>query len=179
MDMETRTFGPFTFDPTTGEIRNGDRIVRLPNQPARMLAVLTSRPGQLVTRQELRGALWTGDTFVGFDGCLNHCARRIRHALGDAADAPAYLETIPRRGYRFLATVEVAAPAAGVGARPGPAPSRRRPVFAAAALWVGLATGVVAGHVVEVSPWHGQVTGWLHQHIGPVPFICYWPGGDR
>ena len=70
-----------------------------------MLEVLTGRPGELVTRDELREAVWGGGTYVDFDRSLNFCIRRIRMALGDSTREPAYLETLPRRGYRFLAPV--------------------------------------------------------------------------
>ena len=117
-----RAFGPFRFDPATGEICRGDTVLRLPNQPARMLEMLTSRPGELVSRDELRRILWASDTFVDFDACLNYCARRIRGALGDTAESPTYLETVPRRGYRFIAAVSVESPTTEVS---GSVPRKR------------------------------------------------------
>ena len=82
--------------------RNGRRI-RLSGQPADLLVILVRRSGQLVTREELRLALWPEDTFVDFDHGLNNCIRRIRDALGDPSDSPRFIETLPKKGYRFIA----------------------------------------------------------------------------
>jgi DNA-binding winged helix-turn-helix (wHTH) protein/tetratricopeptide (TPR) repeat protein len=102
-----RTFGPFTFDPDGGElVRDGYRV-RLRPQPALVLAILTDQPGKLVPREEIYRAIWGDDTHVDFEQSLNHCIRQIRGALRDDANDPKYLETIPKRGYRFLASVEV------------------------------------------------------------------------
>ncbi len=102
-----RTFGPFTFDPDGGElIRDGYRV-RLRPQPALVLAILTDQPGKLVPREEIYRAVWGEDTHVDFEQSLNHCIRQIRAALRDDAADPKYLETIPKRGYRFSASVEI------------------------------------------------------------------------
>jgi len=99
-------FGDFEFDERTGELwTNGSRIV-LPNQPARLLTVLIHRAGILVTRDELRRELWLEDTFVDFEHSLNAGVKRLREAIGDSAAAPRFIETIPQRGYRFIAPVE-------------------------------------------------------------------------
>src|SRR5947209_4969382 len=99
-------FGDFEFDQWSGELwRNGDRVV-LPNQLFRILAVLIHRPGTLVTRDELRRELWPENTFVDFQHSLNAGVRRLREAIGDSASAPRFIETIPQRGYRFVAAVE-------------------------------------------------------------------------
>jgi DNA-binding winged helix-turn-helix (wHTH) protein len=172
---EIRTFGPFRFDPATGEIWRGDVIIRLANQPARMLTILTGRPGELITREELRRALWSSDTFVDFDACLNHCARKIRTALGDSSDSPAYLQTVPRRGYRFIGSLGGERPDSLPTAIVGRENRRARIGRTAAALCLGLASGLVLGHVAEASPWHGQMVHWLHQRLGTLPGICYWP----
>jgi DNA-binding winged helix-turn-helix (wHTH) protein len=82
--------------------------VPLQNQPARVLCLLVSNSGQLVTRDELRLALWSGDTFVEFETALNIAIAKIRQALGDAASSPRFIETLPRRGYRFIADVHPA-----------------------------------------------------------------------
>jgi DNA-binding winged helix-turn-helix (wHTH) protein len=100
-------FGDFTLDPATGELRRlSGVVVPLEPQPARVLVVLTSRPGGLVTRDELRAAVWGEGTHVEFDQGLNYCIRQIRAALGDDARKPAFIETVARRGYRFLPAVE-------------------------------------------------------------------------
>jgi len=99
-------FGPFEADLRTGELfRNGIRR-RLPGQPFEILALLLSRPGDLVTREELRQRLWPDDTFVDFDHGLNAAVAKLRDALGESAERPRYIETVPRRGYRLIAPVE-------------------------------------------------------------------------
>jgi len=99
-------FGVFEVDLRNGELRKGGVLVKLQQQPFKVLALLVSRPGDIVTREELRGQIWGGDTFVDFDQGLNFCIKQIRVALGDQADTPRYVETLPRRGYRFIAPLE-------------------------------------------------------------------------
>lgn len=99
-------FGSFDLDAGSGELRRAGRLIRLPPQPARLLCLLASRTGALVTREEIQAHLWPKDTFVDFDLGINHCLKRIRAALGDNAQAPRFIETLPRRGYRFLQPVE-------------------------------------------------------------------------
>ena len=77
----------------------------LQEQPFRVLAVLLERPGEMVTREQLRARLWPADTYVGFDEGLNTAIRKLRIAFGDSADSPRFIETLPRRGYRFVAPV--------------------------------------------------------------------------
>ena len=100
------TFGPFQLDLQSGQLRRGGLPVKLQPQPARLLSMLVSRPGELVTRDEIRSQLWDADTFVDFDQSVNFCVRQIRSALHDDADMPCYLETLPKRGYRFIAPVQ-------------------------------------------------------------------------
>jgi TolB-like protein len=101
-------FGMFELDGPAGELRkNGDRI-KLPPQPFRVLELLVQRGGGVVTRADIRAQIWCDDTFVDFDQGLNFCIRQIREALGDTAVAPRFIETLPRRGYRFLAPLESA-----------------------------------------------------------------------
>jgi DNA-binding winged helix-turn-helix (wHTH) protein/tetratricopeptide (TPR) repeat protein len=99
-------FGIFEADCRTGELRRRGVRVRLHGRPFALLAALLERPGQLVTREELRQRLWADDTFVDFDHGLNNAVNRVRQALGDTAQAPRFVETLPRRGYRFIAPVE-------------------------------------------------------------------------
>jgi TolB-like protein len=98
-------FGTFEFDPGTGELRQKGDLVRLAPQPLKVLEVLLNKTGDVVTRNEVRDRVWAGDTFVDFEQGLNFCIRQIREALGDTADAPRFIETLPRRGYRFLMPV--------------------------------------------------------------------------
>jgi len=98
-----RRFGPFEVNLQSEELRKGGMRVRLSGQPFQVLAVLIERPGELVTREELRSKLWQADTFVDFDHGLNNAVARIREALDDSSETPRYVETVPRRGYRFIA----------------------------------------------------------------------------
>jgi DNA-binding winged helix-turn-helix (wHTH) protein/TolB-like protein len=96
-------FGLFHFDPATGELSREGTPIRLQPQPARVLALLLERPGEIVSREDLRRHVWGNETFVDFERGLNFCIAQIRSALGDSADSPRYVETVPKRGYRFIA----------------------------------------------------------------------------
>jgi TolB-like protein/DNA-binding winged helix-turn-helix (wHTH) protein/Tfp pilus assembly protein PilF len=98
-------FGPFELDAAAGELRRDGVPVRLQPQPFKVLAVLVERAGQLVTREELKKALWGEETYVDFERGLNFCINQVRVALGDSAESPVYVQTLPRRGYRFVAAV--------------------------------------------------------------------------
>ena len=98
-------FGAFELDLRTGELRKAGVRINLPEQPLQVLKTLLDRPGDLVTREELRQRLWSAETFVDFEHGLNAAVRRLRDALGDSADVPRFVETLPRRGYRFIAPV--------------------------------------------------------------------------
>jgi len=114
-------FGPFELDLRSGELTSNGRRQTLPEQPLALLKALLERPGELVTRDELRHQLWPGDTFVDFEHGLNAAVKRVRDVLGDSADTPRFIETVPRRGYRFLAPVAPNEPAL-----PEPEPPRLR-----------------------------------------------------
>jgi DNA-binding winged helix-turn-helix (wHTH) protein len=148
-------FGVFEVDLRSGELRKQGVRIRLGEQPFSVLAVLLERPGQAVTRDELQKRLWPADTFVDFDHGLNKAINRLRDALGDSADSPRFIETLPRRGYRFIGAVAtpvvsptvqaIATPAIATPASPS-MPSReagsRRPALA----WgVGALAAVLAG----------------------------------
>ncbi|MBI4885863.1 MAG: winged helix-turn-helix domain-containing protein [Acidobacteria bacterium] len=104
------TFGEFELDVDARELRAGTSCVRLQEQPFVILQLLLERRGQVVTREELRQRLWPAGTFVDFEHSLNAAVKRLRAALADDADAPRFIETIPRRGYRFVATEDEAEP---------------------------------------------------------------------
>ncbi len=154
-------FGPFMLDGRSGELRNGSTRLKVPDQSIAILQTLLEDPGELVSREALRDRLWGPDTFVDYEAGLNAAVRRLREALNDSADTPRYVETLPRRGYRFIAPVAVVStgvPAALSGVAPADAPeaapaapvpgrrvSVRRVVLAilalgvlGAALWAGL-----------------------------------------
>ena len=98
-------FGVFELDASTGELRRNGTVVRLREQPARILLLLLENAGQMVTREQLRQHLWPSDTFVDFDHSLNTAVMKLREALGDSAEKPLYIETILKKGYRFVAPV--------------------------------------------------------------------------
>src|SRR5713101_7541321 len=104
--------GLFEVDLGSGDLHKEGRRMPLQDQPFRVLAVLLERPGEVITREELQTRLWPADTFVGFDEGINTAIRKLRIAFGDSADNPRFIETLPRREYRFVAPVHdaVAAP---------------------------------------------------------------------
>ena len=101
----TRGFGVFEADLRAAELRKHGIRIKLQEQPFQILSLLLEHPGEVVTREELRQKLWPAHTFVDFDRSLNKAMTKLRAALGDSADSPRYVETIPRHGYRFLAPV--------------------------------------------------------------------------
>lgn len=129
-------FGEFELDRQTLELRRNGAVVKLQQQPARVLVLLTERAGDLVSREDLRKAVWTDDTFVDFDRGLNYCISQIRAALGENAEAPRFLETLRGRGYRFV----------GMPAKPEASP--RRWLLAAAAAVAGLVLITLVGSVL-------------------------------
>src|SRR5438105_15788582 len=120
MALEVRSsailhFGVFEADLRSGELRKKGVRLKLQEQPFQVLKALLERPGEVVTREELRSQNWPADTFVDFDNSLNTAINKLREALGDSADSPRFIETLPRRGYRFIPPVssderKVAAP---------------------------------------------------------------------
>jgi len=99
-------FGPFEVDLHSGELRTNGSKIRLQPQPFQLLSILLEHPGELVTREEIRQRLWSSDTFVDFEHSLNTSIKKLREALGEEAGTPRYIETLPRRGYRFIGHVE-------------------------------------------------------------------------
>src|SRR5262245_1734312 len=95
-------FGTFEFDVRAGELRKSGARIRLQEQPLRILEMLLARRGQLVTREELRSRLWPSNTIVDFDHSLNKAINKLRETLGDSVEGPRFIETVPKRGYRFL-----------------------------------------------------------------------------
>ena len=116
------TFGVFELDCRNRQLRREGRLLRLQEQPFQVLALLLERPGDLVSRSDIRSRLWPADTFVDFDNSLNAAVNRLREALGDSAENPRFIETVPRRGYRFIAPVVGTNPAPGRFKRVGRLP---------------------------------------------------------
>ena len=141
-------FGSFEFDIAAGELyRRGERV-RLQEQPRQVLSALLERPGEIVTREELRERLWKTDTFVDFEHGLNTAIKKVRRALGDSADAPSFIETLARRGYRFIGSIDPgpARPVARSNSHPTelpttpPLPTGRRRLFWAMTALLALVT---------------------------------------
>ncbi len=132
-------FGTFEADLGTGELRRCGIRIRLQRQPFRLLAVLVEHPGELVARETLHSELWGADTTVDFDHSLSIAVNKLRDALGDSAENPQFVETLARRGYRFIAPVTIIDPQAVTGAvmEPTAVPLSPRGTF-----WPWLAAGL-------------------------------------
>ena len=111
-------FGIFEVDLKAGELRRRGLRVKLQEQPLQVLTALLEHPGEVVTRDELRNKLWPADTFVDFDHSLNAAIRRLRDALGESAETPVFVETVARRGYRFIGNVDMPAETSSAQPRP-------------------------------------------------------------
>ena len=153
-DSKIVRFGVFQVDLRSGEVYKAGLKVKLQQQPLQVLALLLERPNDVVTREELRAKLWPTDTFVDFEHSLNTAVRKLRDALGDGAANPIFIETIPRKGYRFIAPLEVPA-SAGLGGLPTPAriPSPETPPVATPEVAKGngkRTTGLVLGIVIVI-----------------------------
>ncbi|MCX6607889.1 MAG: winged helix-turn-helix domain-containing protein [Acidobacteria bacterium] len=142
-----RAFGPFEFDPVAGDLRKHGHRIRLAGQPLQILSALLLRPGELVSRETLQRQLWADSTHVDFDQGLNAAVNKLRQALSDSADQPRYIETLPGRGYRFMAPMVPAAPAKPVLAFSAPTflPRRVSAQLALAALVVAALAGFFLG----------------------------------
>jgi DNA-binding winged helix-turn-helix (wHTH) protein/tetratricopeptide (TPR) repeat protein len=141
-------FGSFEADFQEGRLTKAGVRIRLQEQPLQILALLLERPGQVVTREEIRQKLWSGDTFVEFDDALNTAVRKLRAALNDSADNPRFLETVPRRGYRFVAPVAWTPELQAVAAPIKSGVPRRRYPYLNPYLWLAVAVIMVGGAVV-------------------------------
>jgi TolB-like protein/Flp pilus assembly protein TadD len=111
-------FGSFEMDEIAGELRKDGVKIRLQEQPFQILQILLERPGKVVTREDLRKRVWPSDTFVDFDHGINNAIKRLREALGDTAETPHFIETLPRRGYRFVAKLETSGEARSLAVLP-------------------------------------------------------------
>jgi Tol biopolymer transport system component/DNA-binding winged helix-turn-helix (wHTH) protein len=151
-------FGIFEVDLKAGELRRRGLRVKLQEQPLQVLTALLEHPGEVVTRDELRDKLWPADTFVDFDHSLNAAIKRLRDALGESAETPIFVETVARRGYRFIGNVDM--PAETSSARPRP----RQRLSLRNALVIGLIVCALAlfflyyGHSLKSKPGHPTVT---------------------
>lgn len=152
-------FGLFEFESGSGELRRSGRLVSLEPQPAKALTLLLSRAGDVVSREELRDAIW-GKTHVDFDRGLAYCISQVRSALGDSGDNPRFIQTVPRQGFRFIAPIGEATGATGaigatgatgaIGATDTSSPALSM-IGIALAVFVALAIGVFAFSVIDSS----------------------------
>ena len=131
-------FGAFVLDVRSGELLKGSTRLKVPSQSIAILKALLEQPGELVTREQLRERLWRSDTFVDFEHGLNAAVRRLREGLGDSADAPVFIETLPRRGYRFIGTLDRPEAVTAESDIQPPPMVRRFQLGAGARLWVPL-----------------------------------------
>jgi DNA-binding winged helix-turn-helix (wHTH) protein/Tol biopolymer transport system component len=185
-------FGPFEMDLTSGELWKGGVRVKLQQQPFRVLALLARNPGRLLTREEIQREVWPEGTFVDFEQALNFCIRQIRTVLGDNATTPHYVETLPRRGYRWIAAVEPARPlAAPPLSIPRPLPhghpaTRRAILIGLAVAATGLAGGAALARRHDPPPpvpsfqrltfRRGYVGSARFSPDGPILYTAAWDG---
>src|SRR5215471_12671547 len=162
-------FGPFEVNGEAGELRKRGVRVRLSGQPFQILLVLLTHPGDVVTREQLREEIWSETTFVDFEHGLNAAMNKLRRALGDAAEKSRYIETLPRKGYRFiapLAGLEVTVPSASEGSAKTP-PARRRRTRWMLAFSAVVAIAAAAGWII--GSWNApRRIPWM-----PVPLTTY------
>lgn len=136
VSRELFRFGDFELDVDTGELRRKNRRLKLQPQPFKLLLLLVRKKGALVTREEIRQELWPDGTFVDFDQSVNFSIKQIRDVLGDEADRPLYVETVPKRGYRFIAPISTPGEQP---ARPPLSPMGATGIRLEKALWTNIA----------------------------------------
>jgi TolB-like protein/DNA-binding winged helix-turn-helix (wHTH) protein/Flp pilus assembly protein TadD len=162
-------FGPYEVDVYAGELRKNGNKIHIQDKPLRLLGVLARRRGRLVTREELREELWPGQTYVEYEDGLNTAVRKLRETLSDHREKPRFIETVPRRGYRFIAPVQEVrdTPTAGLKVDPEPAPAAIRPSAVRGErkrfVWMVPALALVV--VVAVSSY----VAWKHLRASPKP----------
>lgn len=133
-------FGAFELDYAANQLLKNGRAVRMQPQPFKLLCLLASRAGQLVTREDIRSALWPDDTYVDFEQGVNFAIKQVRDALADDAEHSLYVQTVPKRGYRFIAPVDFGTPEQELAFWPGTDPSLHK------ALWANIAELRLAEH---------------------------------
>jgi DNA-binding winged helix-turn-helix (wHTH) protein/TolB-like protein len=134
-------FDDFAVDPSTGEVWRASTRIRIQDLPFRLLVALLDRPGEVVSRAELGKALWPDGTFVDFEAGLNTAVTKLREALGDSADEPRYIETVPKRGYRFIGALRPAIVE----------PASQPPLRTSGSMWIG--AGLLAAIAVVTAVW--------------------------
>src|SRR5512135_2987841 len=142
LPAQTVRFGSFRLDLRAAELQHNGTKTKLPEQPFQNLTELVQHPGEVVTRDELRQRLWRSDTFVDFEHGLNTAVMRLREILGDSAEQPCYIETVPRRGYRLIVPVEEEQSVAVVDPK---ASLRRRKIWLVASVVGAMVVALAAG----------------------------------
>lgn len=150
-------FGPFEVDFSKAELRKSGVSIRLQEQPLRILEELLKRPGEVLTREELRDALWPSDTFVDFERSLNAAVAKLRAALNDSSEQPLYVETVARKGYRFIAPVSQNGPQSAPALRAASPRNLKR--------WLAIAAG---GLCLAWLAWTRLPRGALQVRSGPL-----------
>lgn len=152
-------FGVFELNAATGELRKSGHAVRLRPQALKVLVLLASRPGQLVTREEVREKIWGNETFVDFEHGLNLCIREVRAALDDDADTPRYVETLPKRGYRFIAPMD------------GAKQTARRYAWGSVTVFAAIMLGIVAvAVIINSGHWRERILAHRRPPVGRIMF---------
>lgn len=165
-------FGTYEFEPQTGELRKQGLKIKLEGQPVAILVMLLERQGELVTRADLQKRLWPADTFVDFEQSLNAAIKRLRVALNDSADAPRYVETLARRGYRFIAEVHRIPATTPISVEANAPISEPRPKRLRWPLWLALAgTLAVAGILVRATLFRSPKPGAGKVMLAVLPFV--------
>src|ERR1017187_441136 len=182
-------FGPFAVDLVSHELRHDGRRINLQEKPFQVLVVLLEQPDQLVTREELRRRLWPADTFVDFEHSINTAIKKVREALEDSGEHPKFIETLPRRGYRFIGPIEVPEdqpPATEPAVEVSPARTQvPRPAavwYASKAIWIAASLMCVL-LIAATNFWHrsrqGGTPGVVMASIAVLPFADLSPGHDH
>ncbi|MEJ2007848.1 MAG: winged helix-turn-helix domain-containing protein [Acidobacteriota bacterium] len=162
-------FGVFELDLQTGELRKSGKRVRLAPQPFRLLVLLASKPGQLVTREEIEQAIWGDNTVVDYEQGLRFLVKKTRAALGDQSESPRYIETLPRRGYRFIAPVETVAP--GTECEEGPAMATPRWGNRLWLIGVGLVAIVAMVFALNLGGLRDRISGKFPSHVKSIAVL--------
>lgn len=176
--IERLKFGPFELSGSTGELLKQGVLLKLQPQPFHVLRLLVSRPGELVTREEIQEALWPNGTTVEFSQGLNFCVRQIRAALNDDARDPRFIETLPKRGYRFIAPV-VAVPSGEAAPEPAETVSRADLKPRPRLTWRWAATGAAAVLLVVMGTVLGRGSSTKVGHLFQVAKVTTYPGDER
>jgi Tol biopolymer transport system component/DNA-binding winged helix-turn-helix (wHTH) protein len=161
-------FGTFEVDLSAGELRKSGVKIKLHGQPFEVLAMLLERPGEVVTREELQQKLWASDTFVGFEQGLNKAINKVREALSDDASSPRYIETLPRRGYRFIAPIAIPGPVEATPTVPEKEPSPQKTTRRKKRKWWAVGFGIAALGVSSVVGFN-----WIEYSTRPPRVVSY------